>query len=137
MSSLIFAVEGKAETQGSTRAFMPKGARFPIITSTNPKLKAWRSRVAMAALEAMRESGFGFIGEGPIRLDAAFYFTPPKSKRNVGKYKDTRGDWDKYSRALSDAMTGTVYRDDSQIAVAFIEKLYGEIARTEVIITTL
>ena len=136
MDSLVFAVDGKPETQGSTRAFMPKGARFPIITSTNPKLKAWRTRVAAAALEAMQESNFRFIEDGPIRLDVAFYFVPPRSKR-VGKYKDTRGDWDKYSRALSDAMTGTVYRDDSQIAVAFVEKLYGEIARTEVIITAL
>lgn len=116
---------------------MPKGARFPIITSTNAKLKPWRNKVALAAQAAMKESGFGLIEDGPIRIDATFYFMRPRSRRAAGKYKFIRTDLDKHLRAVADSLTNVAYRDDAQIAVAFVQKVYGEADRTEISIAPL
>src|SRR6185369_17739711 len=40
-----FVVLGIAQPKGSARAFMPKGARFPVVTSDNRNLKAWERSV--------------------------------------------------------------------------------------------
>jgi len=37
MKVLTFFVPGIPAPQGSMRAFMPKGARFPVVTADNPK----------------------------------------------------------------------------------------------------
>jgi Holliday junction resolvase RusA-like endonuclease len=135
--TLSFTVYGKAEGQGSTKAFMPKGAKFPIITSTNAKLKPWRQQIAGTALSVIQETGFKCITHGPVKLDAVFFFLCPKTKRGASNYKDTRTDLDKLYRGLGDSLTGIAFRDDAQIAVANVSKVYGETERTEVVITAL
>lgn len=109
-----FTVQGKPQPQGSTRAFMPKGARFPIITSDNTKLKPWRQDIASQALIAMHESGCS-MNDGPIHVECSFFFLKPKSTKKSITYKITKPDIDKLQRAIYDGITGICIRDDSQI----------------------
>jgi crossover junction endodeoxyribonuclease RusA len=130
---ITFTVYGIAQPQGSTRAFMPKGAKFPIITSDNKKLKPWRQEIAGTALQAMQSGGLARY-VGPVRLEARFIFSRPKSAKKDAKHKMTRPDVDKLARGLMDALTGIAYVDDSQVTVVWVCKLYGEDNRTEVTI---
>lgn len=65
---------------------------------------------------------------GPIRLFVEFAFAPPKSirKRDHGWLPHTkRPDVDKCFRMLSDALTGIVWFDDSQICYSVVNKVYA------------
>jgi crossover junction endodeoxyribonuclease RusA len=115
-----FDVAGVAQPKGSTRAFMPKGSRFPVVTTTNRSLKAWQYAVQRAA-------GLAFARQvqGPIALLATFYLARPKSTKR-GSYHLKKPDLDKLTRAIGDALTGTAYRDDSEIVSIHTHKCYAD-----------
>lgn len=125
-----FTVKGVPIPQGSMKAFMPKGARFPVVTSDNPKLKQWRNLVKSAAITAM---GFSHPAEKriAIRLTANFYL--PQAKSNKLYDAVIRPDLSKLLRAIEDSMTGVVYEDDSQIIEAHVTKAFGE-PRVEILV---
>lgn len=126
---LAFTVYGTAQPQGSIRAFMPKGSKRPVLTSDNSNLKPWRQEVAWAAKYAAR--GWKLIDRPlAVGLKATFYFVRPQ--RGKGLYKSTKPDSDKLFRALGDALTGIVYRDDAQISDARVLKLFADTPRVEV-----
>lgn len=128
MTELVFTVFGVAQPQGSAKAFMPKNARFPIVTSDNPQLKGWRQLVAQAASRALE--GSGIFLEGPIQVCADFYLPRPKSIGGKPKAHLTRPDVDKLSRAIGDALTGVLYRDDSQITQLKVTKAYARVGES-------
>ena len=61
---MTFTVWGIPQPKGSTRAFNIPGRRFPVVTSDNPKLKAWEKSVRTMAQQA--QSAYGAI-VGPVR----------------------------------------------------------------------
>lgn len=100
----------------------------------NPNTKPWRAAVAAEAASVVN-------GQepltGPLELAALFYFPRPKSHYRTGKHADelkpnapdycaTKPDADKLIRAAADAMSGIVYRDDSQLVRISARKLYGQ-----------
>lgn len=137
-SELVFTVYGVAQPQGSAKAFMPKGARFPVVTSDNPQLKGWRQLVAHAASHALH--GAGMLADGPVRICAAFYLPRPKALGGKPKAHLTRPDVDKLARAIGDALTGVVWRDDAQVVQLKVTKQYagvGESPRAVIAVTPL
>jgi Holliday junction resolvase RusA-like endonuclease len=73
---------------------------------------------------------------GPLELRAVLAFRRPASHYGTGRnsgalkptapaYRSSRPDADKLARAICDAMSGVVYRDDAQIARLIVEKHYG------------
>lgn len=136
---LEFVVYGTPQPQGSTRAFMPKGAKYPIITSDNPKLKSWRQELAKTALLACCELPKDYDFPRPkgiaMQVSARFYFKSPKKTHS--QHKTTRPDADKLLRAALDGMTGIVYEDDSQVAHAQVSKLFGLPERCEIYAATM
>lgn len=130
MTALTFTVFGVAQPQGSAKAFMRKGARFPIVTSDNPQLKGWRQLVAHAASQALHQTTGGVFIEGPVRLCAGFYLPRPKSLGGKPRAHMTRPDVDKLARAIGDALTGVVWRDDSQVVQLKVEKQYAAVGES-------
>lgn len=142
---ISFTVYGKPEPQGSVKAFVPTykngepmrragGSIIVNLTSTNPRVKAWRK-------EAQREAMLEVIGQGvgqtsePVRVEATFYLQRPKHHCGTGRNANTvkasapayplgRPDVDKLARALLDALTGTVLADDSQVVEVQARKVY-------------
>jgi crossover junction endodeoxyribonuclease RusA len=130
-----FTVYGHPQPQGSTRAFLPKGAKYPIITSGNPRMKSWRQEVTNAAMQAFRGNG---IFQGAVRVTAYFYFLPPKGKRKMVTYKTTKPDLDKLLRCILDGLTGVAYYDDGQVAETVAAKHYLQQAEcAEITVETL
>lgn len=142
--ALRFAVVGVAKPGGSKRAFAhPSTGR--IIVTEDSKNKPWRQEVAGAGAVAMGERDL-FLGA----LAVTFTFVRPRPRghfgtgRNAGLVKatapafpTTRPDVLKLARAAEDALTGIVWRDDSQIVDERLLKVWGAPERLEVVVRAL
>jgi crossover junction endodeoxyribonuclease RusA len=128
---ISFTVLGTPQSQGSVKAFIPKGWKRPVLTSDNPNLKSWRQGAASVAFAAMKQHGFP-VSMAAVEIDATFYFAKPKSTSKRILHKITKPDCDKLVRALLDALTGVVYADDSQVIGIVCRKRFGLPERVEV-----
>lgn len=131
---ISFQVIGHPEAQGSTRAFIPKGWKRPIITASSPKQKPWRQEVSRAAIDAAQ--GEIITREHPVTIKLDFYLSRPASKPKRILRPTTKPDWDKLSRLICDSLTGIVFEDDSQICDAIVSKHYGSPERVEITVAT-
>lgn len=122
---LAFVVYGEAQPQGSARAFVPKGWNRAVVTSDNPNLKNWRQLVAEAANRALGNRPTAELFLEGVRLTIAFYLPRPKSlpKRQTAHTK--KPDIDKLVRAICDALSQLVFRDDSQVCELVTAKHYA------------
>ena len=124
--ALAFTVYGVASGMGSKRAFVPKGWTRPIITDSNRSLKSWQSLVADAASRAIADvSATWQLLDGPVRLTIAFYLPRPKSLPKRVTAHTKAPDCSKLIRSTEDALTGVVYRDDSQVVEIVAGKFYA------------
>ncbi len=128
---LEFTVYGKPQQMGSKSTFIPKGAKFPIVTDQNKNLKPWKDSILAAARDA-RPKGFELI-DGPSRIWVEFRFLRPKShygakglKASAPHWYANTPDWDKLCRALCDALTGVIYRDDKLVASSSVDCIWVE-----------
>lgn len=125
MESVAFSVLGTPTPKGSfTR--MPHGGMVPAGTvESRKRMDQWRMDVRNAARYAMDNQP---PLEGPLRLFVEFALLPPKSipKAKQGwKLPTTKPDVDKLLRMMADALTGIVYRDDSQLVAIALNKRYA------------
>src|ERR1017187_9015348 len=101
---VMFTVYAKPEPQGSTKAFMRKGARFPVVTSDNKNLKSYRQQVAIVALGAMRDAKLEPIERKmPVEMSLRFYLARPASKSKKAS-PVVKPDLDKLVRGIFDAI---------------------------------
>jgi len=152
MPKIEFVAYGEAKPAGSKTGFVVKtksGKSRAVVVDACKTTKPWQAVVSSAALAAVAQTGDGV--QGMSMFDSAlwaamrFYFPRPKSHFNSkGQLKlkaptfiTKKPDALKLARAVEDAMTGIVYRDDSQIVSENISKHYGEPARCEITIQTL
>lgn len=125
MTELRIRVEGRAQPQGSARAFAFRrrdGRLGANVVTDNPRLYGWRAEVALAARRAIGP-GRAVYG-GPVEIVAIFDLPRPlKCKR---AYPTTRPDLDKLTRGILDALTGIVYVDDAQVIALNVHKSYAQ-----------
>jgi crossover junction endodeoxyribonuclease RusA len=112
----------------------PQGSKNPWGGESSKQLRPWRNDVKAAAAKAMGSEPPAF---GPIDLVCHFVFQRPKAHFGTGGKAEVlkesaplfvvkQPDLDKLVRAIGDALTGVVYRDDSQIASLHTTKTYGD-----------
>jgi len=131
---ITFTVYGIPAPKGSTKAFMPRGARSPVVTNDNPHTRPWAALVKDAARQTMVDNNVVF-SLGAVSLRVRFYMPRPKSlpKRSVEHVK--RPDLDKLVRAVKDSLTGVLWDDDSQVVTLMASKSYvvsGGMPRAEI-----
>jgi Holliday junction resolvase RusA-like endonuclease len=115
-----FFVPGIPAPQGSKRAFHHASTGKIMMLESSKRVKPWRLDVAAMAHEAMGDRP---LLEGPIALTVTFSFVRPKShltskgdlRKGAPLEHVSRPDVSKLARALEDALTGIVFRDDSQV----------------------
>ena len=106
----------------------------------SPNLKPWREAVRQEALRT-REP----LALGPVTLELAFRFVRPKAHFNSkGELKPsapmrviTKPDLDKLQRSTLDALTGVLFKDDSQVCRILAMKCYcleGELEGCEIVV---
>jgi len=139
-----FTVNGQAMTAGSKQTFpvvnkktgqVVRSKEGRIITRAkhaNPKTSEWMAHVA----EVARQHYDGPLLEGPLLFRMVFHRPRPKShygsgrnadklKASAPEYPITKPDVTKLVRAAEDALTGVIWRDDSQVADQYNAKRYG------------
>lgn len=125
IDGISFHVRGTPMPKGSTTR-MPHGATIPAGTAESRKrMDQWRMDIRDAARKAIGEEPPTNM---PVRLWVEFAMVPPKSirKRDAGWLCHAKKpDIDKLFRMLSDALTGIVWVDDSQVCYSAINKVYA------------
>lgn len=131
-----FTVHGTAAPAGSKRGFLNPRTGRVMITDDSTRSRPWKAQVTDAAVQAM--SGRDLLA-GALSVTLSFTVARPKTHRgarglrpSAPRFPTVRPDVDKLSRAVLDALTGVVYRDDAQIVRKLATKSYGEPARVEI-----
>jgi Holliday junction resolvase RusA-like endonuclease len=136
MISIMFTVYGHPVAKGRPR-FSTRG-KFPV-AYTPEKTKTYETEVGMMAKVAM---GASEALEGA--LEAFIYVTFPiptsySKKRTEACLNDLekhtkRPDLDNVIKAVIDGMDKIVFFNDSQITSIHATKVYGEVAKVEVVV---
>lgn len=132
MASASFRIHGIPVAQGSKIAGVSKSGHAFMRESSAKKLRPWRQDVAAQALLAMEGRE---LMVGPVSVIVTFLFPRPKAHYRTGRHaanlRDDAPDWhaskpdlSKLVRALEDALTGVVFRDDAQVASMVVGKRY-------------
>lgn len=106
----------------------------------SPNLKPWREAVRQEALKAGAPMALG-----PVFVELLFRFARPKShfnskgllKPNAPTHVITKPDIDKIERSVLDALTGVLFKDDSQVCRVVAIKSYcmeGELDGCKIIV---
>lgn len=124
-----FTIDGPVQAQGrprfgNRRAYDPKSS------------KDYKSHVQATAINYSLES----LIETAIELHVDIYWQRPKKyskKKSLLQFKDdlrptTKPDLDNLVKGIKDGMTGTLWKDDSQIVSLHVHKYYSEEPRAEV-----
>ena len=140
--TIAFTVLGDAKPAGSKRAFaLRKGGvltgRVSVVDACN-RSRDWKQQVASAA----RQAYDGPLLTGPLRVTMQFYRPRPKGHYNAKGELNKKGresiaptgrpDCGKLCRAVDDAITSVVWRDDAQVVAERVTKDWGEPARVEI-----
>jgi Holliday junction resolvase RusA-like endonuclease len=128
LETLDFTVLGYAVPEGSTRAFHIKKTNRTITTHQNQKsLEAWRNRVATEAQRALEAAPWTMDGTSAYGIEVMFLYPRPESvKWWKRKHFTIKPDADKLLRAVNDALTGILWRDDSQVVRCVVLKDYAD-----------
>lgn len=147
MNSIEFFVPGKPGTAGSKRSFIAKTGK--VVTKDDCKDgPAWRADVRSKARDAMKETHpgqFGRLLDGPILLLLTFSIARPKGHYRSGKNSSNlrpsapakhtqKPDVVKMARAIEDALTKVIWRDDSQVWEEILKKEWGTQSGATIII---
>jgi Holliday junction resolvase RusA-like endonuclease len=145
---LEITVFGHAEPAGSKTSYVlkrkdgshvtrPDGSIIVNTADANKKSKGWKQNVAQVVGAQWLAAGNQPL-DGALALSITVFRPRPKghfgSGKNEGKLKDwavdefptTKPDVLKLSRGIEDALTGIVWRDDSQITDEILFKRFGE-----------
>jgi crossover junction endodeoxyribonuclease RusA len=147
LKTFAFTVWGLPATAGSKRAFPFQRANGELgvnVTHDSKKSKPWMAAVAAAA----REEYSGDLLRGAITLHVVFVLPRPKGHFRTGKrfgelrptapiVPAVKPDVSKMLRAIEDALTGVMWKDDAQIHKVVAEKIYGERPHAFVSVTAL
>jgi crossover junction endodeoxyribonuclease RusA len=104
------------------KAFIPKGWTRPVLTSTNAAVKTWEQTIRAVA----QDHAAAFTTD-PVRVRLRFALPRPKSlsRRASHRPHTKRPDVDKLARAALDALTGVIFKDDSQVYALQAVKHYA------------
>lgn len=142
--TINFTVAGIAQPAGSKKSY-GKGGRS--IVDANKNSRPWKNAVSAEAAKAMEVAVSKAVNlrryrpplEGPLELQVIFWLPRPKGhygakglRPSAPPYPAVRPDTTKLLRAVEDAMTGIIWRDDAQVVHQTAGKRYGEPARTEI-----
>jgi Holliday junction resolvase RusA-like endonuclease len=146
VTAVAFTVFGVAAPAGSKRGFVNRRTGRVILTDDSKRSRPWKADVTAAAIDAMSNDD-GRIDppmDGPLLLEVTFWVARPKGHYGTGRNADrvkpaapahpaVKPDLLKLARAVEDALTAIVYKDDAQIVAETLQKAYtsGQ-PRTEV-----
>ncbi len=140
MRLCTFWVPGIPASQGSkdlVRVRLRSGAVVTrMVESSNRgatrKLEAWRHAVGWCAKLKYQ----GVPAEGPMLLQVNFRFVRPRTGEGAKRAEpDIKPDLSKLIRAIEDAMTAIIWKDDAQVVRIEASKAYGAEPGAQITVT--
>lgn len=140
-------VYGVPKPGGSKKGFVNKNTGHVIITEDNKGSKPWRAMCVSAFLDTLglgvSEPPGPVYPTGPVRLEIIFLMPRPKYhynskgflKESAPFYHIIAPDSSKLTRSTEDAFKGLAWRDDCQVAIQSVSKIYAEVPGAEITIT--
>jgi Holliday junction resolvase RusA-like endonuclease len=138
-----FLVYGVPEPQGSMKSFayqvknkatgepLYKANGKPLLgsvtTSDNPGTREWRRLVADAAQRAVAGIPDFVLFTDAVAIDLTFELPRPKSLPKKVTAHLKKPDTSKLLRSTEDALTGVIWKDDSQVVEVRVRKRYAEV----------
>lgn len=122
-SVIRFVVYGRPVPKARPRV-VRRGDR--VTTYTPKSTAAWEDMIRYQALEHRPPR----LLDGPIAVRATFYLARPKSRR--GMWADRKPDWDNLAKAVTDALEGLFWANDSRLVDVQVRKMYGDPPRVEI-----
>lgn len=125
---LDFIVLGVPVPQGSMTARINHNTTPPTayLHSSNDKvLKEWRRTIKRGAENYLQENPAPLISSA-CKAVVLFEFERPASRKGGWVWVDTYPDLDKLLRAVFDALTGTLIKDDKLIVDVRAQKRYSD-----------
>ncbi len=120
-------VRGVPAAKGNLTAFVVRGR--PIVTERKTGgVKEWQAAVNAV----LQDRWTGPPLEGPVRVQLGFCLLKPPSVPKKRYCPTVKPDIDKLARAVLDAMTGIVFRDDAQVVSLLAAKRYHSEGGVEV-----
>lgn len=141
MSELKLTIPGEPCAQGRPR-FSTVGG---FVKAYDPaKSRNYKAFVKYIATHEAQKQGWRYT-ELPLSISVTAYLPIAASKSKKFKSAAIEGfelptkkpDIDNLFKAVTDAMSGLLYKDDKQIVSAEIKKLYGEEPRLEVLLNVI
>lgn len=136
---LQLLIEGAPQGKGRPRSRIvrPRGKSMFIQVYPDPDSAKTEEMISIQARIAMR--GIPII-TGAAKLEVLCMFAVPKSWPQRDRIDALAGDlrplvkpdWDNLGKLVSDAFNEIVWKDDSQVVDAHVQKFYGERAFTHV-----
>ena len=137
MFVITFSVDGIPVAKGR-----PRFARMGnfVRTYTPEKTATWEDTVRQTAIKAM---GPTEILETPVTMALYFRLPMPQSWSKNRKEAALKGleaptkkpDWDNLGKAVSDALNGVVYKDDSLVVSAHVKKVYSAVPGVDIYVS--
>ena len=118
ISGIAFFVPGQPVAKGRPRAFKMKNGNIGAYSPG--KTVEYEDAVRLQARKVMPEQ----IYDCPLRVHIQFYMTRPASKPKKAVRPTTKPDIDNLAKAITDAMNGLIYADDSRICEMVLAKYY-------------
>ncbi len=140
MNEVYFIVEGRVQPKQRPKVYRNRFTGQPHAV-TPKETRAYEEKVRGAYIDAVE--GQDVKLEGALSMTVNIYCQIPKSTPKKTKTRmicgDIRpatytGDIDNLFKAISDALNGLAYDDDSQIVEGVVRKFYSETARAEITI---
>lgn len=148
-----FHVQGKPVPAGSKNAVplmrydKDLGRRVPILRDGVPIVNQmdssgtrgtnWRADIRQCVADALEVAHE--LADGPLAVRTTFFISSPAARYGTGRnagvlkpnaarypHKSKLADGDKLSRALHDALTSVVWRDDSRVCECWWSRAYGD-----------
>lgn len=131
---MIFIVLGKP--RGKARPRFARRGKY-ISTYNTKSTTEYENLVKLSALEQCKEQ-LNKEYTGTVKMSIKTYFKPNKSisKKQynllIGKKYLKKPDSDNIAKIICDSLNGVAYKDDNQIALLYVEKVYDDKERVEV-----
>lgn len=142
--TITFYIAGVPAPAGSRKGFVNRKTGGVIMAPASKRSRPWQAAVSAAAAEAMS----GELLAGPLELSVVFHMARPLGHFGTGRnratvkpsapaYPAVKPDATKLLRAVEDALTGVVWRDDAQVVDQHAHKRYAPTAGCLVIVSEL
>ncbi len=117
METIEAYIDGQPQSKGSKNGYY-RGGRV-VLVDQNKKAKPYEKSIKAALKGKVDE-----LYLGPVYVDISFHMKRGKTVKRESP--TTRPDIDKMVRCVLDALTGTIYKDDSQVTMLRASKVYAE-----------